>query len=120
MELFERIRHDHREEGLSVRALARRHNVHRRDGAPGAGVRGAAAAGDAAAGGAGDRALDAATIRAWLTDDQEAPRKQRHTARRIWERLVDEHGGRRSPRAPSAECVRELRAELGTGPASRT
>ena len=30
MELFERIRHDNREEGLSVRALARRHNVHRR------------------------------------------------------------------------------------------
>ena len=33
----------------------------------------------------------AATIRAWLTEDQEAPRKQRHTARRVWERLVDEH-----------------------------
>ena len=30
MELFERIRIDHRKEGLSVRALARRHNVHRR------------------------------------------------------------------------------------------
>ena len=30
MELFERIRRDHREEGLSVRTLARRHRVHRR------------------------------------------------------------------------------------------
>ena len=24
--------------------------------------------------------------------DREAPRKQRHTARRVWQRLVDEHG----------------------------
>ena len=30
VELFERIRIDHQEEGLSVRALARRHRVHRR------------------------------------------------------------------------------------------
>ena len=30
MEQFERIRRDHREEGLSIRALARRHGVHRR------------------------------------------------------------------------------------------
>ncbi|XAS69826.1 hypothetical protein V3C33_13025 [Micrococcaceae bacterium Sec5.7] len=32
------------------------------------------------------------TIRSWLVADQAAPRKQRHTARRIWQRLVDEHG----------------------------
>jgi hypothetical protein len=30
VELFERIRHDKREEGLSVRSLSRRHAVHRR------------------------------------------------------------------------------------------
>ena len=30
MELFERIRIDHREEGVSIRALADRHRVHRR------------------------------------------------------------------------------------------
>ena len=32
------------------------------------------------------------SIDAWLEADREAPRKQRHTARRIWQRLVDEHG----------------------------
>jgi transposase len=31
------------------------------------------------------------TIDAWLEADREAPRKQRHTARRVWQRLVDEH-----------------------------
>jgi transposase len=50
-------------------------------------------------------------IRAWLEADREAPRKQRHTARRVWERLVEEHD------APVAEptvrhVVRRLRAEL--------
>jgi len=30
VELFERIRREHREEGVSVRALAKRHGVHRR------------------------------------------------------------------------------------------
>ena len=33
-----------------------------------------------------------ALIREWLTADLTAPRKQRHTAHRIWMRLVDEHG----------------------------
>ena len=32
------------------------------------------------------------SIDAWLEADREAPRKQRHTAKRIWRRLVDEHG----------------------------
>ena len=33
-----------------------------------------------------------ATIDGWLEADRTAPRKQRHTARRVWQRLVDEHG----------------------------
>jgi transposase len=33
-----------------------------------------------------------ATIDKWLDDDRAAPKKQRHTARRIWQRLIDEHG----------------------------
>jgi transposase len=33
-----------------------------------------------------------AIIDAWLEADRDAPRKQRHTAKRIWRRLVDEHG----------------------------
>jgi len=28
----------------------------------------------------------------WLVGDLEVPRKQRHTARRVWQRLVAEHG----------------------------
>ena len=31
-------------------------------------------------------------INGWLTDDKEQPKKQRHTARRIYNRLVTEHG----------------------------
>jgi hypothetical protein len=27
----------------------------------------------------------------WLRDDLDAPRKQRHTAKRIFDRLLDEH-----------------------------
>ena len=34
----------------------------------------------------------AAVIDGWLVADREAPRKQRHTARRVWQRLVAEHG----------------------------
>jgi len=30
-------------------------------------------------------------VRQWLADDETAPRKQRHTARRIYDRLVGEH-----------------------------
>jgi hypothetical protein len=32
-----------------------------------------------------------AVIDAWLVADRDAPRKQRHTAKRIHQRLVDEH-----------------------------
>jgi hypothetical protein len=27
----------------------------------------------------------------WLESDRSAPRRQRHTARRVWQRLVEEH-----------------------------
>lgn len=33
-----------------------------------------------------------AIVKAWLADDETAPRKQRHTAKRIYDRLVDEYG----------------------------
>jgi hypothetical protein len=46
-------------------------------------------------------------IDGWLIADLTAPRKQRHTAKRIWQRLVDEHGVAvaevtRSPACPQA------------------
>jgi hypothetical protein len=40
---------------------------------------------------AGDRRVGE-VIEGWLVADRELPRKQRHTARRIWQRLVAEHG----------------------------
>jgi hypothetical protein len=32
------------------------------------------------------------TIDSWLKTDREVPKKQRHTSRRIYHRLVEEHG----------------------------
>ena len=45
------------------------------------------------AGAAGDRP-GREIIDGWLIGDQDVPRKQRHTARRVWQRLVAEHGAR--------------------------
>ena len=113
MELFERIRHDKREEGLSVRCLARRHKVHRRT------VRQALAAALPPPRATAPRTAPKLgawkpLIRSWLVEDLKAPRKQRHTARRIWERLLDEHGAQVAE-STVRECVRELRTEIGTG-----
>ena len=54
-------------------------------------------------------------IRAWLVADLSAPRKQRHTARRVWERLVDEYGAPRVAEATVRACVARLRRELESG-----
>jgi transposase len=53
-----------------------------------------------------------ALIDAWLEADCDAPREQRHTARRVWQRLVEEHGAVVSERQVS-RYVRERRRELG-------
>src|SRR3989475_6942016 len=91
VELFEQIRRGREREALSIRALAERHHVHRRT------VRQALAAAlppprqtpqrDAPRLGPWKGQLEA-----WLTADQTVPRKQRHTARRLWQRLRDELG----------------------------
>ena len=112
MEQFEQIRRDHAREGLSIRELARRHGVHRR---------------------AVRQALESAipppkrspesrpapklgpyrpVIDEILEADREAPRKQRHTARRIWQRLVEEHGAVVSERQV-CRYVHDKRRELG-------
>ena len=112
VELFEQIRKDRRVEGASIRELAGRHGVHRRT------VR---------------QALEAAVppprrpypprsrpaidpyarvIDGWLEADREVPRKQRHTARRVWQRLVAEHGAAVSEVTVSRYVARR-RAELG-------
>jgi len=91
VELFERIRRDHRDQGLSIRALAERHRVHRRT------VRQALANAVPPSRKVPEREAPAlgrygAVIRGWLEADQQAPPKQRHTARRVWQRLRDEYG----------------------------
>jgi transposase len=90
VEVFEQIRRDHeQQQGLSVRALAKRYGVHRRT------VRQALA--DAVPPPRKTPVRRApkldqakATIDQWLREDLDAPPKQRHTAQRIWQRLVDE------------------------------
>jgi transposase len=92
VELFEQIRKTREREGLSVRALARRFNTHRRT------VRLALASPvpppRKPSPGRVAPVLDPwkATIDGWLEADKKAPKKQRHTARRVWQRLVEEHG----------------------------
>jgi transposase len=91
VELFAAIRRDARAERLSVRALAVRYRVHRRT------VRQALASAVPPVRKPPRRAspvLDAVRdhIDAMLREDVAAPRKQRHTCRRVWQRLVDEHG----------------------------
>ncbi|MDQ2759768.1 MAG: IS21 family transposase [Actinomycetota bacterium] len=112
VELFEQIRRDHDREGLSVRGLARRHDVHRRA------VRQAL---ESAVPPARKRPVGRPApklgeyrelIDSWLIADRTAPRKQRHTAKRIWERLRDEHGVEVSERQVR-RYVRERRRALG-------
>ncbi len=114
VELFEKIRRDHDREDLSIHELARRHRVHRRT------VRQALASPlppprkppevrPAPALGPSHPLIDG-----WLEADRAAPPKQRHTARRIWERLTSEHGAQVGERTVR-EYVARRRRELGLG-----
>ena len=112
VELFEQIRRDRRVEELSIRELADRHRVHRRT------VR--EALGNAVP--APRKAYPprqrpaigpyVEIIDSWLLADREVPRKQRHTARRVWQRLVAEHGARLAEVTVSRHVARR-KVELG-------
>ena len=56
-----------------------------------------------------------AVVRQWLTDDKQAPKKQRHTARRVWQRLVVEEGAALAE-STVRENVRRIRAEIAEAP----
>ncbi len=112
VELYEQIRRDRERERLSIRALAERHGVHRRT------VRQALVAAlppqrkEPEGRPAPKLGRYRALIDSWLAADREAPRKQRHTAKRIWERLVEEQGAEVSERQVR-RYVRARRRELG-------
>lgn len=112
VELFEQIRRDRRLEELSIRELAERHAVHRRT------VRQALAAAvpppRKAYRSRSRPAIDpwVTVIDGWLIADKGAPRKQRHTARRVWQRLVAEHAATVSEVTVS-RYVAHRRVELG-------
>ena len=112
VELFEKIRRDHEFAGVSKRELARRYGVHRRT---------------------VNQALESALpperkqpegrpapalgpFREWidgiLVADRDAPRKQRHTAKRIRDRLVEERGVVVAE-STVRDHVRKRRRELG-------
>jgi transposase len=112
VELFEQIRRGRRIEGLSIRELAGRHGVHRRT------VRQALASAIPPPRKTYPRrprpAIDpyVEVIDRWLREDREVPRKQRHTARRVWQRLVAEHGAMLAEVTVSRYVARR-RVELG-------
>jgi len=112
VEQFEAIRRDHAREELSIRELARRHGVHRR--AVRQALESAVPPPNRAPQSRPAPKLGAylAVIDGWIEADREAPRKQRHTARRIWQRLVAEHGAEVSERQV-CRYVRRRRGELG-------
>jgi len=117
VELFERIRREH-DAGVSIRELARRHGVHRRV------VRQAIANAVPPARKTPERASPAMgpyeeMVRGWLRADLEAPRKQRHTARRVWQRLVREYGAQLAE-STVRQFVARVRVELAEESTSST
>lgn len=111
VELFELIRRGHQLEGKSIRALALSFRVHRRL------VRAAL-----------ENAVPVPRktsvrnspklgpylhlIEKWLKADLKAPRKQRHTAHRIWERLTKDHDCQ-AAESSVRQVVRRMKRELG-------
>ena len=116
VELYEKVRLARRDEGLSIRALAARFGVHRRE------VRAALASPEPAARKVPARAAPLTGawhgwIREVLMADRDAPRKQRHTAKRIRDRLAEEQGvliSESQCRAVVAKIRTEIAAEVGT------
>jgi transposase/predicted nucleic acid-binding protein len=113
VELFEKIRRDHRQ-GSSIRELEREYHVHRRT------VRQALESPVPPPRKIPERESPKLgpykdTIRGWLEADLDVPAKQRHTARRVWQRLVAEEGAGDLAESTVREFVREVKAELWGG-----
>jgi len=117
VELYAAIRFDWQRNQMSIRALADKYGVHRRT------VREAVASPVPPPRRCSPRVapvLDgvAGLIDAMLAEDAAAPRKQRHTAKRVFERLRDEHQVQVSY-SYTAKYVHRRRAELTAQAAGR-
>lgn len=111
MELFAEIRRDARVEGVSIRGLAKRYGVGRDT------VRQALADPLPPARKTPVRSSPRlgpfkAAIDAMLIEDTTAPRKQRHTARRVLARLIEEHGAQELSYSTVRDYVRIRRAQI--------
>jgi len=111
VELFAQIRRDARVEGVSIRELARRHQVARKT------VRKALSSPVPPERKTPERSsprLDPfkPAIDAMLVADTTAPRKQRHTARRIRARLIEERGAGELSYSTVRDYVRVRRAQI--------
>ena len=112
VELFERIRRDHALHGWGIRELARQHACHRRE------VRRALTSAEPPP--REQRSYPQPALEPWkptidaiLEADRTAPRKQRHTAHRIWSRLREEHQAEVSERTVRAYVRRRRRQQGG-------
>lgn len=111
MELFAAIRRDARVEECSIRELAEKYHVHRRT------VRQALASAVPPPRKTPARISPRlepfkTTVDGMLRSDLDAPKKQRHTARRILARLVDEHGAVALSYSTVRDYVHKRRPEI--------
>jgi transposase len=113
MDQYEMIRTAHRKYGKGIRQLAREFGHHRKT------IRKILAGeepGYRRGKEPGSPVMDkvAGLLRKWLEDDLEAPKKQRHTARRMYTRLVEENGFS-GAESTVRRWVRECKTDLGYG-----